>query len=76
VRNTWPACGQLAAQLAKVVDLAVEDHGDRAVGGEERLATAFEVDHLQAAMTEADEPVEMEAVGIRPAMRERGGHRR
>src|SRR5207247_1155414 len=35
--------GELAPKLAKVVDLAIEDHGDVAIGGEERLAAAFEV---------------------------------
>ena len=66
---------ELAPQRAEVVDLAVEDDGDRAVGGHERLPAAGEVDHRQPAMAESDRAVEVKAVGVGAAMRERRGHR-
>ena len=67
--------GQLASQLAEVVDLAVEDDGDRTVRGDQRLPAAGKVDDRQPAVPESDRPVAEEAVGVGAAMRERGGHR-
>ena len=76
-RNEDVSCGcELASQRAKVVNLAVEDDRNRAVGGHERLPAQGKVDHRQPAMTEADRTVEMESVGVRAAMRERGRHQR
>ncbi len=67
---------QFAPQLAEVVDFAVEDDGNCAVGGEQRLGAAGDIDHGKATMAEADGAVVMKPVGIGPAMRERRGHRR
>ena len=75
--NEDVSCGcELASQRAEVVNLAVEDNRNRAVDGHERLPAQGKVDHRQPAMTEADRTVEMESVGVRAAMRERGRHQR
>ncbi len=67
---------ELVPQCAEIVDLAVEDDGDRAVGGDERLVAACDVDHRQPAKAESDRSVEEETVVIGAAMRKRGRHRR
>ena len=54
VANRWPARSQALAQLAVVVDLAVEDDRDRAVLVEDRLVAGGEVDDAQALDPEAD----------------------
>ena len=70
------AARELVAQLAEVVDLAVEDHGDLAVGTRHRLRAAGDVDDGQAAVSQVRPAGIEEAVGIGPAMRERARHRR
>ena len=66
---------ELAPQRAEVVDLAVEHDGNRAVGRHQRLLAAGDVDHGQAAKAESDRAVDVEAIVVGPAMRERRGHR-
>ena len=70
-----PRVGELAPQRAEIVDLAVEHDGDRAVGRDERLPAAREIDHRQPAKAEARGSVEVEALVVGTAMRERRGHR-
>ena len=54
VAKWWPAALELGAQLAEVVDLAVEDDADRAVLVEDRLVAARQVDDRQAAHPQGD----------------------
>ena len=56
-RTRGPAT-QVGAQLPVVVDLAVEDHDDRAVLVGDRLVSVFEIDHGQSLHTESHPGVE------------------
>ena len=69
VRNAIAVALELAAQLAVVVDLAVADQPDRAVGVAQRLLAAFEVDDRQAAMPERRALVVIDAFAVGAAMR-------
>ena len=54
VAKRWPRASSSRAQLAVVVDLAVEDDHDRAVLVEDRLVAGREVDDAQALDAEPD----------------------
>ena len=62
----WPSFWSLSLQLREVVDLAVEDDPDRAVFVGDRLVTPRAVDDGEAAHGEADAPVQMAPVLVRP----------
>jgi hypothetical protein len=61
---------ELAAQLAVVVDLAIADQHDRAIGVVQRLPAAGQVDDREAPMAECHEIVMMDSLAIRAAMGE------
>src|SRR5207237_587611 len=65
---------QLAAQLAEVVDLAVEDQPHLAVLAGHRLFAAGEIDDRQAPEAERHSGLEVHAVAVGPAVRERARH--
>ena len=65
---------QALAQLAVVVDLAVEDDRDRAVLVEDRLVAGGEVDHAQALDPEPHPGVDVDSARVRAAVLERGAH--
>ena len=65
---------ELAAQLAVVVDLAVADQPDRAVGVVQRLLSAGQVDDRQPAVSERDERIVIDPFAVRPAMGQRIQH--
>src|SRR5688572_23530266 len=65
---------EIAAQLAVVVDLAVEDNPDRPVFVRDRLMTAFEVDDAQAAHAERHAIAEIDPFVVRTAVHDRGAH--
>ena len=73
-REAVAARAQLVAQLAEVVDLAVEHDDDRAVLVGDRLIAGDEVDDSQPLDAETDAVVEKHAPRVRPAMLERGAH--
>ncbi|MCY1365758.1 hypothetical protein D9M69_526210 [compost metagenome] len=64
-----PACLQLAAKFAEVVDLATVGDGRHftavALSCRHGLAAAFQVDDRQAPMAQADRPVDPDAFRIR-----------
>ncbi len=59
---------QLAPQLAKIVDFAVEHQRRAPVGGRHRLGRAREIDDRQAAEAEADPRRGPHAAVVRPAV--------
>ena len=65
---------QSRAQLAIVVDLAIADQHQRAIGVVQRLLAAVQIDDGQAAMAERGERIVMHALAVRPAMRQRVEH--
>ena len=65
---------ELGAQRAVVVDLAVDDRGDAAVLGVERLVAARDVDDRQPRVGEGDGPDAPERLAIRTAVAERLDH--
>ena len=67
-RKRWPRRAQLVAQVAEVVDLAVEDHDHRAVLVEHRLVAGVEVDDGKARVREADARRQVHALAVRTAM--------
>ena len=67
---------KFATQGAEIVNLTVEDHRNRAVGRDQGLLTAFDIDDRQPPEAEGHRAIEITAVGVRPAMNERGDHRR
>src|SRR3990172_8764586 len=73
-REAMAAAGELLAQRAVVVDLAVQDEPQRAVFVGERLLAAFEVDDAQAAEAQAGVGAREEAVAVRAAVAEGGRH--
>ena len=66
--------GELGVQRVKVVDLAVEDGGDRAAFVGRRLEALVEVDHGEAPMPERGPPGDRDTAVIRAAMADRVGH--
>ena len=66
---------ELYAKLAVVVDLAVLDDGDPMRLVRDRLVAGGEVDDRQAPRREPDGPLDIRAVGVRPALNERCAHR-
>ena len=65
---------QLLAQFDEVVDLAVEDHLDRAVLVAHRLRSAFDVDDAQAPVAERCGLVHEVAFAVGAAVRQRFRH--
>ena len=74
-REPVPCALEVVAQLAVVVDLAVLDDGDPPVLVRDRLVAGGEVDDREAPRREPDGPVDVRAVGVRPALNERCAHR-
>ena len=68
VAKRMPARLELARQLGEVVDLAVEDHRDRAGLVVDRLVARGEVDDAQPPVSEPHARPEVRAVGVRPAV--------
>ena len=67
-REAVPRRSSVAAQLAIVVDLAVEDDDDGAVLVVDRLIARLEVDHPQAPDAQADAVLGMQTGRVRAAM--------
>ena len=67
---------KLGTQLGKIVDLAVEYHGDRTILRLHRLGTAGKVDDRQPAMAQRHARRAIKAAAIGPAMDQRVGHGR
>ena len=65
---------ELVAQLPEVVDLAIEDDGERAVLGRHRLVAQRQVDHREPAEAEAEAARAMEPFLVGAAMREPARH--
>ena len=65
---------ELFAQLAVVVDLAVDDRRDRAVLGVERLVAAGHVDDRQARVGERERAEPSDALAVGPAVAQRLDH--
>ncbi len=59
---------QLGNQFLEVVDLAIENHGNRAIFIEQRLLTRRQIDDRQTAMTETETGLDVLATFIRTAM--------
>jgi hypothetical protein len=57
-----------------VVDLAVEDDGERGVAARERLAPARQVNDREAAHAQPGLPVEPRALVVRPAVADAAAH--
>ena len=66
---------QLTTQRAMVVELAVADHEHRAVLVGQRLIAVGGVDQREPADRQPGDVVEVVPGAVRPAVRERGGHR-
>ena len=73
-RISWPRCRELVAQLAEVVDLAVEDRDDVAGLVRDRLAAGREVDHSAGAGGRARSGRSVDRALVGPAVDERGVH--
>jgi hypothetical protein len=65
---------EVLAQGGVVVDLAVHDHGDRAVLGVEGLVAASDVDDRQTRVRQRGRAGAVHAVGVGPAMAQRLDH--
>src|SRR5213082_3277493 len=63
------------AQRGRVVNLAVADHPDRMVGTLERLIAGGQVHDGEAAGAQSGALVADDALAVRAAVRQRGGHR-
>ena len=74
VRNVCPSRSQRGAQLAVVVDLAVEDHPDGAVLVGDRLVAGRDVDDAQAPHAERDAVLDVEALVVRSAVADDVAH--
>ena len=72
--EAMPARFQPPAQLAIIVDFAVEDELDRAVFVTKRLIAAGDVDDLEPPHRQTDSPVDEVARAIGTAMRQRIVH--
>ena len=71
LRKRWRGSSS-PAQLAEVVDLAVEDEPERAVLVRDRLVSRLaEVDDREPAVAERDRPVDVTALGVGPPVGER-----
>ena len=68
------AAHEAAAQFLVVIDLAVEDDQLRSVFVEDRLPAPAQVDNAEAAHSEADGPVHINAFVVRTAMLQRRTH--
>ena len=66
--------GILAAQLGRVVDLAVADHPDGRIGALERLVAGGQVHDGEPAGAQARALVTHDALSVGPPVGERGGH--
>src|SRR5262249_49165049 len=66
--EAMPFRDQVVAQIAKVVNLAVEDERQAAIFVEERLPAAAQVDDLEAARPHAGGPIDVETFIVRPAV--------
>jgi hypothetical protein len=73
-RQRVPARDELLAQLAVVVDLAVQDDRDGAVLVEDRLVAGGEVDHAQALDPQRDVGGAEDPARVRPAVLEARAH--
>jgi hypothetical protein len=69
------ALPKLRAQLAVVVDLAVQDDVQAAVLVGDRLVAALDVDDRQAPAAETGRTPDVEALVVGTAVRDRRGHR-
>ena len=65
---------EFAAQLAVVVDLAVEDDRESAIGRAHRLVAAAEVDDAEPAVTQPERAVDEAARVVGPAVRDEVAH--
>jgi hypothetical protein len=65
---------QIATELAVIVNLAIQQHPDRAIFVADRLPASGNVDNAEAAMTEANTGANIDAVVVRPAMPKRVRH--
>src|SRR5882672_1419693 len=70
-----PTTDELGAQLVEVVDLAVQDNGQRAVLVEDRLLSVGYVDDREALHPEGHAAIVVEAAFVRPAMHHGIAHR-
>src|SRR5258706_2902040 len=62
------ACFQISAQLAVVVDFAVEDHGDTPIFVESRLLPGEQIDNRQTTHAQSDAIIQEIALRVRTAM--------
>jgi hypothetical protein len=68
VRKRWPAAKQRRAQLAIIVDLAVEDHPNGSVFVRDRLPAGGQIDDAEAPHAQAHAPFDPIALVIRAAV--------
>ena len=66
---------ELLAELAEVVDLAVEDDPDRLLGVGHRLMAAGQIDNRQSAKAEAERTRDVHALIVRPTVGDGPTHR-
>ena len=66
-----PARGKLGAQRREVVDLTVEDDGQRAIGRAHRLRASLDVDHREPPVSERERSVAVIVARIGPRWRSR-----
>jgi predicted DCC family thiol-disulfide oxidoreductase YuxK len=69
VWKRWPRAFELGHQLLEVVDLAVEDHGHRAVFVEQGLLPAGKVDDGQTAVRQRDARLKVISALVRPTVK-------
>ena len=75
VASVWPRAWSSGADLAEVVDLAVEHDRDGAVFIAERLMAAFEVDDGEPPMAEANRALDEQTLAVGTAMDHDVAHR-
>ena len=73
--KTMTARGEFLAQLAVVVDLAIEDDPDRSIFVADRLLAAVQVDDAQASHAQPDAITQVHTFFIRPSMHQHLAHR-
>ena len=66
--------GQLVAQFDVVEDFAVEGDPEPGLGVAHRLVAAGQIDDAQPRMAQRDGTVDVDALFVRPAVRDRGQH--